>query len=82
VDRKTQQADLVFQAGQLLKPVFDVIREPHKYDRQERARVRAKYQAERDLYANSILSFTRVDPALCTTRSTTIVTTRSSACLT
>jgi len=62
VDRKTKQADFIFQMGLLLKPVLDIIREPAKFDDAERRHVRARFHVDHQELQNDIHGFCTSDP--------------------
>jgi hypothetical protein len=61
VDRKQQQADVIFQIGLVLKPVLDVVQQPERFDTTERARIRAQFHVDHQQLQNALNEFCKAD---------------------
>jgi len=57
MNRKHQQAELLFQLGQLMGPPLKMAEMPNQYDRDERTRIMARYNVEMDLLLQATHSF-------------------------
>lgn len=57
MNRKAQQADLVFQLGALLGPLFGLAADPARYDSEERERIRARFFNECETFCAKMSEF-------------------------
>lgn len=62
MERKKQQADLIYKLGLLLGPLKDIADNPQSYNSESRARAGAKFFANAPKFQSEVQSFTRGEP--------------------
>src|ERR1700687_4802770 len=62
MNRKHQQAELIFKTGQWLGPVLKVLANPETYDSDERTRIQARIHAEGDAFRRIMIEFMNGEP--------------------
>lgn len=62
MNRRRQQAELVYKVGLLLAPLQDIVDNPESHDKNSRARAAAKYFADLPKVENAIREFTENEP--------------------
>lgn len=58
MNRKEQQADVIYRLGQLLRPLQDVVDAPDHHNSQSRARACAKFTHDADIFLGELHKFT------------------------
>src|SRR5438045_3692631 len=62
MNRKREQAELLFQLGQLLGPMLKMAEDPDTYDSDERVRIFARYAAESGRFVKALMLFCYGEP--------------------
>jgi hypothetical protein len=62
MNRKRQQAEILFQAGQLFGPMLKMVENPESYDQDERTRILARYFADVQRFVGNFREFINGEP--------------------
>src|SRR5262249_53640241 len=62
MNRKKDQAELLFQFGTLLGPVLKLAEHPESYDGEERTRILARFWGEKDRFEQAVRRFVAGEP--------------------
>lgn len=62
MNRKREQADIIFRLGRLLGPLEQAASDPPRFDRDEQERIRARFLAELPPYYNQVVQFCNGEP--------------------
>lgn len=62
MNRKEQQAEIIYKLGLLLAPFEDLAHHPERYDSESRIQIEARYSAENPTFLNQVQAFTHGEP--------------------